>query len=139
MSVRGIEGTALKGQALKASPASGKYPSPKQLMGAGKIKFEHLRKTKDLARHIEGNQGDKANLPSSRNQSSRDKELTKRRHGYQNYFFSASLDKVQKPYYCGIKNPHQRCLTTTALHGLAPALSTRAFAAPPRETSALCK
>jgi hypothetical protein len=31
-----------------------KYQSPKQLMGAGKIKFEHLRKTKDLARRLEG-------------------------------------------------------------------------------------
>jgi hypothetical protein len=99
-------------------------------MGAGKIKFDHLRITKDLATHLEGNQGDKANLPSSRNQSSRDKELTKRRHGYQKLSFLA-LDKVQKPYYCGTKNPHQRCLTTTALHGLAPALSTRASAAPP--------
>jgi hypothetical protein len=64
-------------------------------MGAGKIKFEHLRKTKGLARHLEGNQGDKDNLPSSRNQSSRDKELTKRRHGYQNYLFSPSLFQLK--------------------------------------------
>ncbi len=40
-----------------------------------------------------------------------------------------ALDKVQKPYYCGIKNPNQRCHTTTVLLGLAPALSTRASAA----------
>jgi hypothetical protein len=46
-----------------------------------------------------------------------------------------TLDKVQKPYYCGIKNPHQRCLTTAVLLGLAPALSTRAPAAHPRNIS----
>jgi hypothetical protein len=67
--------------------------------------------------------------------SLRGNEVTERRHGYQNYFFSLTLDKAQKPYYCGIKNSHQRCLTTTALLGLAPALSTRASAVP-RKTSA---
>jgi hypothetical protein len=40
-----------------------------------------------------------------------------------------ALDKAQKPYYFGSKNSHQRCLTTAALLGLAPALSTRASAA----------
>ena len=44
-----------------------------------------------------------------------------------------ALDKAQKPYYFGIKNSHQRCLTT-ALLGFAPALSTRA-SAPPRNIS----
>ncbi len=45
-----------------------------------------------------------------------------------------ALDKAQKPYYFGIKNSHQRCLTT-ALLGFAPALSTRASAPPPRNIS----
>ena len=49
--------------------------------------------------------------------------------------FFPALDKPQKPYYCGSKNSHQRCFTTTALLGLAPALSTRASAAH-RKTSA---
>ncbi len=40
-----------------------------------------------------------------------------------------ALDKVQKPYYCGIKNPHQCCLTRAALLGLAPAFFARASAA----------
>jgi hypothetical protein len=50
-----------------------------------------------------------------------------------------ALDKVQKPYYCRSKNPRQRCLSTTALLGLAPALSTRASAAHPQNISVLYK
>jgi hypothetical protein len=37
------------GHLRETDNATGKCRSPKQLMGAGKIKFEHLGKTKDLA------------------------------------------------------------------------------------------
>jgi hypothetical protein len=37
------------GHLSETDNATGKCRSPKQLMGAGKIKFEHLGKTKDLA------------------------------------------------------------------------------------------
>ena len=47
--------------------------------------------------------------------------------------FFLALDAAQKPYYCGIKNPHVSALFTTALLGLAPVRSTRATAAQPPE------
>jgi hypothetical protein len=59
--------------------------------------------------------------------------------GYQINLLSLTLDKVQKPYYCGTKNSHQRCLTTTALLGLAPARSTRAYVANHRESISACR
>src|ERR1700679_3952544 len=103
-------------------------------MGAGKIKFEHLRKTKDLPRHLEGNQGDKANLPSSRNKSSRDKELTKRRHGYQNYRPGQGPKTVllwnQEPTSAPSYHDGPAWPCTGSLH---PCIRRS-----PRETSALC-
>jgi hypothetical protein len=46
--------------------------SPNQIMGAGKIKFEHLRKTKDLARTSRDNQdGNTPFLKPNRNQGPR--------------------------------------------------------------------
>src|SRR5271163_4903169 len=55
--------------------------------------------------------------------SSRDDELTERRHGYQNYFFLLTMDSAQKPYYCGSNNPHTSApssrLLCLALHRCA--------------------
>jgi hypothetical protein len=42
--------------------------SPNQIMGAGKIKFEHLRKTKDLARTSRDNQDGEHPIPETKPQ-----------------------------------------------------------------------
>jgi hypothetical protein len=49
------------------------------------------------------------------------------------FFYRSALDAAQKPYYCGNKSPHVSAVFTTALHGLAPAHSTRAIRRQPPE------
>ena len=71
--------------------------------------------------------------------SLRDDEVTERCHGYQNYFFSLSLDTAPKPYYFGNKNPHVSAVFTTALLDLASVRSTRATAANHRQLISACR
>jgi hypothetical protein len=68
--------------------------------------------------------------------SSRDDELTERRHGYQIYFFPLWTAPKSRTTV-EVRTSTFSAVFTTALLGLAPVRSTRASAVNPREAAAL--